>query len=76
MYGFRLFVEAGGGPNLPETSRGSATIIDKVLKGSTPADIPIELSTRFELVVNLKGAKALGLTITNSFLQLADEVIE
>lgn len=80
MYGFRLFVDAGGlmsyGPNLPETYRRSATIVDKILKGSTPADIPVELSTRFELVVNLKAAKALNLAITNSFLQLADEVIE
>jgi putative tryptophan/tyrosine transport system substrate-binding protein len=80
IYGWREFADAGGlmsyGPNLPDVYRRSATLIDKVLKGASPADLPVETPIRFELVVNLKTAKALGLTISESFLLLADEVIE
>jgi putative ABC transport system substrate-binding protein len=80
MYGWREFADAGGlmsyGPNLPDVYRRSATLIDKILKGASPADLPVETPTRFELVVNLKTANALGLTISDAFLLLADEVIE
>ena len=65
MYGFREFTEAGGlmsyGPNLPDMYRQSARLVGKILKGESPADLPIELPTRYELVVNLKVAKAIGL---------------
>jgi putative ABC transport system substrate-binding protein len=80
IYGFRNFAEGGGlmsyGPNLPDIYRQSARLVGRILKGERPADLPIELPTRYELVVNLKAAKALGLTIPDSFLLLADEVIE
>ena len=80
IHGFRQFVEAGGlmsyGPNLPDTYRQSARLVGRILKGERPGDLPIELPTRYELIVNLKTAKALGLTIPDSFLLLADEVIE
>jgi ABC-type uncharacterized transport system substrate-binding protein len=73
------FVEAGGlisyGPNVPDQFRRAATFVDKILKGSSPADLPIEQPTMFELAVNLKAAKALGLTIPQSILVRADEVI-
>jgi hypothetical protein len=64
------------GPSLPDLYRQSATTIDKILKGASPADLPVEVPTRFELVVNLKTAKALGLKVSEPFLLLADEVIE
>jgi len=80
IYGWREFPEAGGlvsyGPSLPDLYRQSATMVDKILKGANPADLPIEVPTRFELVVNLKTAKALGLKVSEPFLLLADEVIE
>jgi putative ABC transport system substrate-binding protein len=80
VYGFREFAESGGlmsyGPNLPDIYRQSARLLDRILKGANPADLPIELPTRFELIVNLKTAKALGLTIAESFMLLADDVIE
>jgi ABC-type uncharacterized transport system substrate-binding protein len=80
IYGFRNFAEMGGlmsyGPNLPDIYRQSARMVARILKGEGPADLPIELPTRYELIVNLKAAKALGLTISESFLLLADEVIE
>jgi putative ABC transport system substrate-binding protein len=80
IYGFREFVLAGGmmsyAANLPEIYRQAAGVVDKILKGAKPADIPIERPTRFDLVVNLKSAKAMGLTISDAFLLLADEVIE
>jgi putative ABC transport system substrate-binding protein len=79
-YGFREFAEEGGlmsyGANLPNTYRQSARLMDKILKGANPADLPVELPTRFELIVNLKAAKAIGLSIPDSFLSVADEVIE
>jgi putative ABC transport system substrate-binding protein len=80
MYGFREFTEAGGlmsyGPNLSDMYRQSARLVDRILKGTSPADLPIELPTRYELIVNLKVAKSIGLAISDSFLLLADEVIE
>jgi ABC-type uncharacterized transport system substrate-binding protein len=80
MYGFREFVEAGGlmsyGANFPDMWRRAADYVDKILRGVKPDEIPVEQPTRFNFVVNLKTAKALGLTIPESFLLRADEVIE
>jgi len=74
------FVQAGGlvsyGVNLPDMFRQTARYVDKILRGTKPADLPIEQPTRFELLVNLKTAKALGLTIPPSVLLRADEVIQ
>jgi len=80
MYDSREYVEAGGlmayGPNIAEMARHSATLVGKILKGANPADVPIEQPTKFELVINLKTAKALDLDIPSSILIRADEVIE
>jgi len=80
MYGLRTSTDAGGlisyGPNVPELYRYSGVLVDKILKGALPANIPVEQPTKFELVVNLKAAKALGLTIAQSVLVRADAVID
>jgi putative tryptophan/tyrosine transport system substrate-binding protein len=80
MYGSSEHVEAGGlisyAPNIPDVFRRAATYVDKILKGARPSDLPVEQPTKFEVFMNLKTAKALGLTIPPSLLLRADQVIE
>jgi putative ABC transport system substrate-binding protein len=80
MHGLREYVKAGGlmsyGPNVPDLYRRAADFVDKILRGSKPAEIPIEQPTKFDLVVNLTTAKALGITIPPTLLALADEMID
>src|SRR5437867_6934329 len=74
------FVEAGGlmsyAPSYPDLFRRTATYVDKILKGAKPADLPVEQPTKFELVINMKTAKALGLTIPSTLLLRADQLLE
>ena len=80
IYPSREFVDVGGlityGVSYPDLYRRAATFVDRILKGTKPSDLPVEQPTKFEMVVNLKTAKALGLTVPQSFLLRADEVIE
>jgi putative ABC transport system substrate-binding protein len=80
IYFVREYVEAGGlmsyGPSFPDLFRRAADYVDKILRGAKPSEIPVEQPTKFDLAINLTTAKALGLTIPESFLLRADEIVE
>jgi putative ABC transport system substrate-binding protein len=80
IYPFRYFISSGGllsyGINTSDLLRGAASYVDRILRGAKPDELPVQLPTKFELIINLKAAKALGLTLPQSLLATADEVIE
>jgi|SRR5215469_17832800 len=80
FYPYRFYAESGGlmsyGFDVPEMYRRSATYVDRILRGESPGDLPVQAPTKFELIINLKTAKALGLTVPSSIFAAADEVIE
>ena len=80
VYGFSFFARDGGllsyGPDPVDPFRRAATYVDRILRGANPGDLPVQFPTKFEMVVNLKAAKALGLTVPQSILLRADEIIE
>ena len=80
MTSFREYVQSGGlmsyGPNFPDLFRRSADFVDKILRGAKPADIPVEQPLKFDLIINLTTARALGLIIPEGFLVRANQVIE
>jgi putative ABC transport system substrate-binding protein len=80
IYPFRFFIPSGGllsyGIDSRDLLRGAASYVDRILRGAKPSDLPVQLPTRFELVINLKAAKAIGLSLPQSLLVEADDVIE
>ena len=80
IYPFSFFVTAGGlmsyGVNYPDLLRYTASYVDRIIEGATPDQLPVQLPTKFELMINLKAAKALGLSVPQSLLMAADKVIE
>ena len=80
LFNTRVFVQTGGlmsyGPNFPDLFRRAAEMVDRILRGAKPADIPVEQPTKFELIINMTTAKELGVTIPDAVLLRADEVIE